>query len=189
MNSTYEFTLKDEPKVKMKNFLGTKSWRNFFLGLKHKVVMFIGTKNIFNPKIYWTFNNLTIHQWHHTAHNKLSLIKYSTSTFLSDVGHVTYTCTQQTPPQVRVHQFIIFTPQMKALWPAHTYTCTAVVALNGIRRLNTLSIRLSTQGVGRTSTIIPLLGHEGSLGDHPHLGQSNHTSERDTTLLPKTMRQ
>jgi len=25
MNSTYEFTLKEEPKVKMENFLGTKS--------------------------------------------------------------------------------------------------------------------------------------------------------------------
>jgi len=25
MNSTYEFTLKDGPKVKMQNFLGTKS--------------------------------------------------------------------------------------------------------------------------------------------------------------------
>jgi len=29
MNSTYEFTLKDGPKVKMKNFWWTKSWRNF----------------------------------------------------------------------------------------------------------------------------------------------------------------
>jgi len=29
MNSTYEFTLKEGPKVKMNNFWRTKSWRNF----------------------------------------------------------------------------------------------------------------------------------------------------------------
>jgi len=29
MNYTYEFTLRDEPKVKMNNFCRTKSWRNF----------------------------------------------------------------------------------------------------------------------------------------------------------------
>jgi len=29
MNSTYEFTVKEGPKVKMKNFWGTKSWRIF----------------------------------------------------------------------------------------------------------------------------------------------------------------
>jgi len=50
MNSTYEFTLKEGPKVKIKNFRGTKSWRNFLEGLKRKVDTFTGTKNIFNPK-------------------------------------------------------------------------------------------------------------------------------------------
>jgi len=35
--------------VKMKNFWGTKSRRKF-LGLKRKVGILIGTKNIFNPK-------------------------------------------------------------------------------------------------------------------------------------------
>jgi len=30
MNSTYEYTLEKEPKVKMKIFGGTKNWRNFF---------------------------------------------------------------------------------------------------------------------------------------------------------------
>jgi len=29
MNSTYEFILNEEPKVKMKNFWRTKSWRHF----------------------------------------------------------------------------------------------------------------------------------------------------------------
>jgi len=36
--------------VKMDNFLGTKSQRNFLEGLKRKVDIFIGTKNIFNLK-------------------------------------------------------------------------------------------------------------------------------------------
>jgi hypothetical protein len=49
MNSTYEFTLKERPKVKMANFLGTKNWRKILEGLKRKVGIFIGTKNIFNP--------------------------------------------------------------------------------------------------------------------------------------------
>jgi len=41
MNSTYEFTLKEGPKVKMRNFLGTKSWRKFLEGLKRKFDIFI----------------------------------------------------------------------------------------------------------------------------------------------------
>jgi len=36
MKFTYEFTLKERPKVKMKNYLGTKSRRNFLDGLKQK---------------------------------------------------------------------------------------------------------------------------------------------------------
>jgi len=51
MNSTYEFALKEGPKVKMENFIGTKSWKKILEGLKRKVDIFIGTKNIFNPKI------------------------------------------------------------------------------------------------------------------------------------------
>jgi len=49
MNSTYEFTLKEGSKVKMENFWGTKSCREIFEGLKRKVYIFIGIKNIFNP--------------------------------------------------------------------------------------------------------------------------------------------
>jgi len=48
MNSTYEFTLKERLKVKMENFRGTKSWRKTLEGLKRKIGIFIGTKNIFN---------------------------------------------------------------------------------------------------------------------------------------------
>ena len=48
MNSTYEFTLNERSKVKMENFLETKSWRNFLEGLKWKVDIFIGIKNIFD---------------------------------------------------------------------------------------------------------------------------------------------
>ena len=51
MNSTYEFTLKERPKVMIENFIETKSWRKILEGLKQKVDIFIGTKNTFNPKI------------------------------------------------------------------------------------------------------------------------------------------
>ena len=51
MNSRYEFTLKEGPKVKIENFIGTKSWRKILEGLKRNVDIFIGNKNIFNPKI------------------------------------------------------------------------------------------------------------------------------------------
>jgi len=37
MTSTYKFTLKEGPKVKMENFWETKSWRNFLKWLKQKV--------------------------------------------------------------------------------------------------------------------------------------------------------
>jgi len=49
MNFTYEFTLKERLKVKMENFRGTKNWRKILEGLKRKISIFIGTKNIFNP--------------------------------------------------------------------------------------------------------------------------------------------
>jgi len=55
MNATYEFTLKEGLKVKMKIFWGTKSWRKFLDGLKRKCYIFIGTKNIFNPNKYRNF--------------------------------------------------------------------------------------------------------------------------------------
>jgi len=48
----HEFTLKEGPKVKMENFIGTKSWRKILEGLKRKVGIFIRTKNIFNPCSY-----------------------------------------------------------------------------------------------------------------------------------------
>jgi len=47
MNSTYEFTLKERPKVKMEIFIGIKSWKKILKGLKRKVGIFIGLKNIF----------------------------------------------------------------------------------------------------------------------------------------------
>jgi len=52
MNSTYEFTLNEGPKVKMKFFWMAKSWRNFLEELNWKVDIFIGIKNIFNPKLF-----------------------------------------------------------------------------------------------------------------------------------------
>jgi len=53
MNSTYEFTLKVGPKVKIENFIRTKSWRKILERLKQKVGIFIETKNIFNQKKLW----------------------------------------------------------------------------------------------------------------------------------------
>ena len=47
----HEFILKEGPKMKMENFIGTKNWRKILEGLKRKVGIFIGTKNIFNPKL------------------------------------------------------------------------------------------------------------------------------------------
>jgi len=47
MNSTYEFTLKERPKVKMEIFWMTKSWRKILAGLKRKFGIFIRIKNIF----------------------------------------------------------------------------------------------------------------------------------------------
>jgi len=44
MHSTYEFTLKEGPKVKMENFWGTKNWRKISEGLKQKVNILTGTK-------------------------------------------------------------------------------------------------------------------------------------------------
>jgi len=52
MNFTYEFILKEEPKVKMKSFWGLKIEKKKLEGLKRKVDIFIGTKNIVNPKIF-----------------------------------------------------------------------------------------------------------------------------------------
>jgi len=52
MNFTYEFTLNKGSKVKIENFIGTKIWRKILEGLKRKVCIFIGTKNIFNPFFY-----------------------------------------------------------------------------------------------------------------------------------------
>jgi len=34
MNSKYDFTLKEGPKVMIENFIGTKSWRKILKGLK-----------------------------------------------------------------------------------------------------------------------------------------------------------
>jgi len=118
----------------------------------------------------------------------LSLIKCSTSNnlsnFLSNVGHITHTCTQQSPPQVWVHQFIVLIPQAEALSSAYTYTCTAVDAKQNPPLKHYLSRRLSTQRVGRilrqTSILIPLLGHEVSHRDHLHPCRAT-TQVRETT--------
>jgi len=55
MNSTYEYTLKNGPKVKMENFWKTKSWRNFLEGLKQKLNVIIGIKTniLFNIQSFY----------------------------------------------------------------------------------------------------------------------------------------
>jgi len=42
----YDFTLKERQKVKIENFWGAKSQRNFLEGLKQKVDIFIGIKYV-----------------------------------------------------------------------------------------------------------------------------------------------
>jgi len=73
MNCTYEFTLKEGPKVKMENFIETKSWRKILEWLKRKVDIFIGTKNIFNPTYFESLqirrNHNGIPYWFRLTHN------------------------------------------------------------------------------------------------------------------------
>ena len=47
----YKIWLKNKDIV-IENFIGTKSWRKILEGLKRKVGIFIGIKNIFNPYFY-----------------------------------------------------------------------------------------------------------------------------------------
>jgi len=104
-----------------------------------------------------------------------------------------YLHTTISPSSVSPSKFTMLTPQAEALSSAHNYLYRHCRTQWNSSLEHSLSRRLSTQGVGRTlrriSTLIPLLGHEGSQGNHPHPGHSNHTSEKDTTLLPKTLRQ
>jgi len=60
MNSTYNFTLEEVSKVVIEKFIGTESWRKILEGLKRKVNIFIGTKNIFNPNNNKIVTNPTI---------------------------------------------------------------------------------------------------------------------------------
>jgi len=55
-NFTYEFTLKEGPKIKMENFIETKCWRKFLEGLKWKVDIFIRIKNILTLKFIYKNN-------------------------------------------------------------------------------------------------------------------------------------
>ena len=105
-----------------------------------------------------------------------SFKKNKTFIFLSDVGHITHTCTQHSPSSVNpfIHHA---SPEGESSY------------------LLVSSLLISPQRTGclgrtlrRTGAMIPLLGHEGSQGDSPHRDLNNHTSEKDTTLLPKTLR-
>ena len=89
----------------------------------------------------------------------LLLIRCSTFTLLSNMGHITHTYTQHTPPQVWVHHFIVLPLQGEAL------TCL----YHRYWFLHKRSVCL-----GRTLR---------------RNGVNNHTCKRDTTLLPKTLRQ
>ena len=85
----------------------------------------------------------------------LLLIRRSTFTFLSDVGHITHTCTQHSTSSVSssIHLFIMLPLQGEVL------TCL-------YRRCWILRIRTGCldRTLRRTGAMIPLLGHEGSLG-------------------------
>ena len=112
----------------------------------------------------------TLRQW------VLSLIKCSTSTFLSDMEHITHTCTQQSPPQ---HTLML-------LPPLSPHTTESAAWTPFVRRtFDTRSRSNSSSNHGSDTTV----GSWGEPGDRPHLGQSNRTSVRDAKLLPKTLRQ
>ena len=76
MSSTYDFTLKEGPKMKIENFLGTKSWRKILEELKQKVDIFIWTKT------YLTQKNI--------------ILDKSYIYFLSHIGHFDILCYKNT---------------------------------------------------------------------------------------------
>jgi len=106
--------------------------------------------------------------------------------------YITHICTQISSLSVSPSKFIMFTPQAEALSSAHS--CLYRRCLRSQQNSSPehpWSGGLSTQGVGRTlrHDSDTRLKSRGELGGPPIFRQSNHTSERDTTLLPKTLRQ
>jgi len=119
----------------------------------------------------------------------LLLIRCSTFTLLFAVEHITHTCTQHSPSSV--------SPSIHHAPPSSGSIYLHISPLLvSPQRIDTVPLLLLSAQMDwlpwsyplSNGARIPLLGHEGSLGDRPRRGLNNHTSERDTTLLPKTLR-
>ena len=96
----------------------------------------------------------------------LLLIRRSTFTILSDVGHITHTCMQHSPSSESIT--LSCSPFKRKLLLARI--AVAGFSANGPTRLyrHCCFLRKRTDCLGRTlrqtGALIPLLGHEGSLG-------------------------
>jgi hypothetical protein len=92
---------------------------------------------------------------------------------------------QQSPPQVSVYPFFYryASPQTESF----SSTCTIVGDPSTGCCLITIVRKAFDTRSRFNHALIPLLGHEGNLGDHPFWAKSNRTSELDTTSLPKTL--
>jgi len=120
----------------------------------------------------------------------LLLIRCSAFTFLSNVGHITHTCTQHSPLSVSPSNSSSSPFKRKLL-----LACIAVVGFSATNRHCTVVATFCANGL--VASVVPFVerssdttvGSRGEPGDRPHRGPNNRTSKRDTTLLPKTLRQ
>jgi len=120
----------------------------------------------------------------------LLLIRCSAFTFLSDVGHITHTCTQHSPLSVSPSNSSSSPFKRKLL-----LACIAVAGFSATNRHCTVVATFCANGL--VASVVPFVernsdttvGSRGEPGDRPHRGPNNRTSKRDTTLLPKTLRQ
>ncbi|KEH15609.1 hypothetical protein MTR_0734s0020 [Medicago truncatula] len=121
----------------------------------------------------------------------LLLIRCSTFTILSDVRHITHTCTQQHSPSSVSPSIHLAPPQAEALT---LHVSPLLVSLQTDRhclhrrccflRKRTDCLDHTLRRTGSDTTI----GSLRELWGPPHRGLNNPTSKRDTTLLPKNFK-
>jgi len=113
---------------------------NYFLHMSRAHYDIVGSWGKLGDRPHRGYNN----QWkrHHSLTQNfkamglwvLLLIRCSTFAFLSDVGHITHTCTQHSPSSVSpsIHYA---PPQAEALTCLYQHACTAVAAFCATDRL------------------------------------------------------
>jgi len=105
------------------------------------------------------------------------LIRCSTFTLLSDVGHISHTCTQQHSPS-SVSPSIHHAPFKGKLLLA----CIAVAGFSATDRLASVVLFVERSSDTRVESLGVAMGTA-------HIEATQTTSKRDATLLPKTLRQ